>query len=68
MPERIYCGSDVIESDLLKANGFSEYPDGVFIDQKDCQKCSINCPKNPKGYKKEDILKLQIERYKTNSF
>ena len=68
MAERIYCGSDVIERDLISKEGLYEYPDGIMVDKSDCAKCSINCPKNPKGYKKEDILKLDIARYKSQSF
>jgi hypothetical protein len=68
MTERIYCGSDVIERDLIEKNGMYEYPDGILVDKSDCVMCSINCPKNPKGYQKEDLLLLNIDRYKTLSY
>lgn len=68
MSERIYCGSDVIERDLIEINDLYEYPDGVIVEKSDCEKCSINCPINPNGYSREDLLKLDILRYKTHSF
>lgn len=43
--ELIYCGSDVIEADLLKKFDMYEYPDGEMIDSETCVRCSINCPK-----------------------
>lgn len=47
---RVYCGSDVIHREQMEQSGVDEYPDGLFVDLDDCQRCGVNCPKNPNGY------------------
>lgn len=50
MSERmVYCGSDVLERDILDALGIDEYPDGEFVPISSCQDCK-GCPNNPDDY------------------
>jgi hypothetical protein len=69
----VYCGSDVIERDIIEELEMDEYPDGCFVSVSVCADCKVNCPKRLTGYippNKDKIRKIANghNRYTKNWF